>query len=306
MLSAFINKDMINGQTKFAEILQKLTNRERRAMHKNHNKIILALLTNLLLLLGGCATQQPTTMQEQTPEPAVTSANLSNKTLSWYVVRSKDHLLPRPNTEGGFALEPYSAYYLGKNEKVIYLTFDEGYENGYTSVILDTLKKQQIPAAFFVTKPYIDGNPELIKRMVAEGHIVANHSKTHPSMPAKTNDPTAFRTEIEETAKAFSTLTGQEMPLYFRPPRGEFSEKSLSMTLELGYRTIFWSFAYEDWLTDKQPAPDSALRKILDNTHNGEIMLLHAVSSTNAAILDQAIDEIKKQGYTFAPLTSLP
>jgi peptidoglycan-N-acetylmuramic acid deacetylase len=272
-------------------------------MNNSRVKFVLTLAI-LVLVLGGCDSR-PTTVQKQKPADS-TSATLSNRTLSWYVVRNKDHLLPRANTEGGFPLDKYAAYYLGKNEKVIYLTFDEGYENGYTAAILDTLKKQKVPAAFFVTKPYIDGNPELIKRMVAEGHIVANHSNTHPSMPAKTYDEIVFRNEIEETAKAFSALTGKDMPAYFRPPRGEFSEKSLSMTQKLGYRTIFWSFAYEDWLTDKQPAKDAALGKILDNTHNGEIMLLHAVSSTNAAILDQAISEIKKQGYRFAPLSSLP
>lgn len=272
-------------------------------MHKNYVKFIL-VLTILLLICGGCKSRS-TTMQNQ-PRPDSAPVSLSNQTLSWYVVRSKNHLLPRPNTEGGFALDKYGAYYLGKNQKVIYLTFDEGYENGYTSVILDTLKKQKVRAAFFVTKPYIDSNPQLIKRMVAEGHVVANHSKTHPSMPAKTGNEAAFKNEIGDTAQAFSKLTGKKMPLYFRPPRGEFSEKSLSMTQKLGYRTIFWSFAYEDWLTDKQPAQGPALQKILDNTHNGEIMLLHAVSSTNAAILDQAITEVKKQGYRFAPLSSLP
>lgn len=270
-----------------------------------HIKTILSLLL-VFLLLGGCASFNSGGNWELTIDSSASSGDLSNKKLSWYVVRSPDHMPPRPNTEGGFDLKKYAAYFLGKDEKVIYLTFDEGYENGYTSVILDILKKQQVPAAFFVTKPYIESNPELIKRMVAEGHIVANHSNTHPSMPDKTNDKEAFRNELEETAKAFASLTGQEMPPYFRPPRGEFSEKSLSMTQEFGYRTILWSFAYEDWMTDKQPAPETALRKILDNTHNGEIMLLHAVSSTNAAILDQAISEIKQQGYSFEPLSSIP
>jgi peptidoglycan-N-acetylmuramic acid deacetylase len=272
-------------------------------MNKNSINLIISLIL-LVLVIGGCDYRQ-TTVQKETKSDSL-SATLSNRTLSWYVVRQKDHLLPQPNTEGGFPLAKYGAYYLGKNEKVIYLTFDEGYENGHTPAILDILKKQKVPAAFFVTKPYIDSNPELIKRMVKEGHIVANHSKTHPSMPSKTNNEAAFRIEIEDTAKAFSALTGKEMPTYFRPPRGEFSEKSLDMTQKLGYHTIFWSFAYEDWLTDKQPASDEALCKILDNTHNGEIMLLHAVSSTNTAILEQAIKEIRKQGYRFAPLSSLP
>jgi len=281
-------------------------------MRSNNNHIkIIALLLLVLLMLGGCAIYNSEEINEGINEGAVIdssgpSAGLSNQKFSWYVVRRPNHQRPQPNTEFTFDLGKYAAYFLGKDEKVIYLTFDEGYENGYTSVILDILQKHRVPAAFFVTKPYIEKNPELIKRMVAEGHIVGNHSDTHPSMPDKTYDKQAFRSELETTARAFAALTGQEMPPYFRPPRGEFSEKSLSMTQELGYRTIFWSFAYEDWMTDKQPDPEAARRKILDNIHNGEIMLLHAVSSTNAAILDQVISEIKQQGYSFASLTSLP
>ncbi|MEA1960951.1 MAG: delta-lactam-biosynthetic de-N-acetylase [Bacillota bacterium] len=266
------------------------------------------LMICLTLIVGGCSSETQTiTQNPPVPKPSVQAPlPLDNKTFSWYVVRNKEHKQPRGNTEGAFDLQKYDAYFTGPTtQKVIFLTFDEGYENGYTPQILDTLKRHQVPACFFVTEPYITSNPELIKRMVKEGHIVGNHSKTHPSMPSVTGDPAAFKNEIEETADAFREQTGKKMPLYFRPPKGEFSEKSLYMTQQLKYKTIFWSFAYEDWLTDKQPSPDSALKKILDNTHNGEIMLLHAVSSTNAAILDQVITEIKKQGYTFKSLDEL-
>jgi len=258
----------------------------------------------MCILAAGLSYSRPT-VQSPDLKPAENAPVLKNQTLSWYVVRNKEHQKPRPNTEGGFALEKYAAYYTGSDEKVIFLTFDEGYENGYTTKILDILKSNQVPAAFFVTEPYIQSHPDLVRRMVDEGHIVGNHSKTHPSMPSVTKDKAFFTRELQSTASAFRKITGKTMPLFFRPPKGEFSEKSLSMTQQLGYKTIFWSFAYEDWLIDKQPAPESSLTKILNNTHNGEIMLLHAVSSTNTAILDQAIKDIKKQGYRFGSLTEL-
>lgn len=244
--------------------------------------------------------------ENNTAEKVTAATNTSsNKTWSWYVVRNKLHHPPRPNSEFSFSLKPYQAYYLGSKDKLIFLTFDEGYEKGYTGQILDTLKQNGVKAAFFVTEPYITSNPELVQRMVAEGHIVGNHSKMHPSMPSLTGNPDAFRQEFTSTADAFKTATGKNMPLFFRPPRGEFSEKSLAMTSELKYKTIFWSFAYEDWLTDKQPDPETAVAKITQNTHNGEIMLLHAVSETNTRILNQVIQDIIKQGFRFAPLTEL-
>ena len=140
--------------------------------------------------------------------------------------------------------------------------------------------------------------------MVEEGHIVGNHSQTHPSMPSKAHDPQAFEREISEVEKSFEKLTGTPMPKFFRPPRGEYSQLSLSLTKEMGYKTIFWSFAYQDWLVDQQPDPEAAYAKILQGTHNGQIMLLHAVSSTNTKILDRVIKDIKKEGYRFAPLTN--
>lgn len=271
------------------------------------------LILCLALLITGCSAeskpliQNPSEPQHDKLQPSIeTTSSLDNKTLSWYVVRNKEHKQPRGNTEGGFLLSKYDAYYIGPDDdRTIFLTFDEGYENNYTAQILDTLKTHNVPAAFFVTKPYITSNPELIKRMVNEGHIVGNHSKNHPSMPSVTSDAAVFKNELEATAQAFYDVTSQKMPQYFRPPKGEFSEKSLYMTQQLNHKTIFWSFAYEDWLTDKQPDHDSSLKRILDNTHNGEIMLLHAVSSTNAAIMGQVITEIKQQGYTFKSLDKL-
>lgn len=295
----------------------------------NRKKLFVFLLGTMLILaaaiVNGCTrpllvTDTPTAEKPNTagqtssshpdPQPVnnkslAENSDSSNKTFSWYVVRNKMHRTPQPNSEFSFSLKPYHAYYLGSKDKLVFLTFDEGYENGYTAQILDTLKQNHVPAAFFVTEPYITANPELVCRMVAEGHIVGSHSKSHPSMPSLTGNPDAFRHEFTATADAFKAATGKNMPLFFRPPRGEFSEKSLAMTSELNYKTVFWSFAYEDWLTEKQPPPETAQQKILQNTHNGEIMLLHAVSETNTRILDQVIQEIIKQGYQFAPLTEL-
>ncbi len=297
-------------------------------MKKISQSFIIAIILISLLGLASCQKQtvvkdiedpaptpqetvQPSEQQAQSaealPDDNVPSqlVNIGSQTLNWYFVRNSDHKTPGINNDIGFNLADYDAYYIGSKEKVIFLTFDEGYENGYTPEILDVLKANQVPAAFFVTGPYVTGNPELIKRMVAEGHIVGNHSQTHPSMPAKASNSKEFNREITDVARSFQDLTGKEMPKFFRPPRGEYSEKSLQMTEELGYKTIFWSFAYQDWLVDQQPDPEASYQKIMQGTHNGEIILLHAVSSTNTQILDRVIKDIKKQGYRFAPLTEL-
>ncbi|HCF51461.1 MAG TPA: hypothetical protein DER60_14340 [Syntrophomonas sp.] len=226
-------------------------------------------------------------------------------TLGWYVMRRPNHETPTIDRNIGFNLSDYKAYYIGSQNQTIFLTFDEGYEKGYTASILDTLKAHQVPAAFFVTEPYIRENPDLIKRMVAEGHLVVNHSKTHPSMPSITGNQEKFNRELLDTAQTFKDLTGQDMPLFFRPPKGEYNQTSLQMTADLGYKTIFWSFAYEDWLVDRQPDPEKSLDLILKNIHPGEIMLLHAVSKTNSDILGRVITGAQAEGYRFATLHEL-
>lgn len=226
--------------------------------------------------------------------------NLDNTKISWWYKPNKTHTTPEVNKDIKFDLSKYDALYVGNtDEKVIYLTFDEGYENGYTSKILDTLKANDVKAIFFVTSPYVKGNPELIKRMVDEGHIVGNHSNTHPSMPTVTGDETKFNNEFKDVEDKFKDITGQDIPKFFRPPMGEYSEKSLAMTKNLGYKTIFWSFAYHDWDVNKQPDPSNAKQTMLNSVHNGCVMLVHAVSKTNTEILDEVIKEIKAQGYEF-------
>lgn len=234
------------------------------------------------------------------------SKTLSSKELNWYFMPRKDEVPPRCIEEGAPMLKKYSAYYLGDtSQKVIYLTFDEGYENGYSAKILDVLKENNIKAAFFVTTPYINSNKELVKRMVREGHLVCNHSTTHPSM-ASIKDVEKFKKEFLGCEKAFKDLTGKDMPKYFRPPMGKFSELSLNRTENLGYKTIFWSFAYRDWEPASQPSHELAKKTIMERVHPGAVYLLHAVSKTNTEVLGDVIKDLKSKGYTFKSLDELP
>ncbi len=244
----------------------------------------------------------------EAPKPLDTSnlqisSNKSNEKLSWYFNRNKTNTPPTAQTKIDLSL--YNGHYLGDTkEKVVYLTFDEGYENGYTGKILDTLKEKNVPAAFFCVGTYLKSEPDLVKRMVAEGHIVANHSYHHPSFPTLTDEK--LKTELEEPANIFKELTGQDMPRFFRPPSGEYSERTLDLTKQLGYQTIFWSFAYLDWDVKKQPTKEEALKMMANNYHDGAIILLHAVSSANAEALGDMIQLLKDNGYTFKTLYDLP
>lgn len=228
--------------------------------------------------------------------------NIDNEIISWFYIPNDTRTTPKINPKLTYDLSTYDALYNGdtnNSSKTLYLTFDEGYENGYTSKILDVLKEKNVKAAFFVTSTYIQNNPNLIKRMVSEGHIVGNHSKTHPSMPTLTSSEDKFREEFSDVESKYKQLTGKDMEKIFRPPTGYYSEKSLAMTKDLGYKTVFWSFAYDDWNPDKQPEIDYAKDKILNNLHDGSVLLLHAVSKTNTEILGDVIDSAKASGYEF-------
>ncbi|MGO0986205.1 delta-lactam-biosynthetic de-N-acetylase [Clostridioides difficile] len=229
-------------------------------------------------------------------------SSLDNTALDWFYIPNTKHQAPEVNTDIKFNFSDYNAIYNGPikdNQKTLYLTFDEGYENGYTSKILDVLKQNKVKSIFFVTSPYIKENKDLIKRMVKEGHIVGTHSKTHPSMPTKTGNLKNFNDEFEDVEKLYKDLTGKNIVKFFRPPMGKYSEKSLAMTKNLGYKTIFWSFAYRDWDTEKQPSREEAKKKIMDNLHDGSILLLHAVSKTSTEILSDFISDARKLGYNF-------
>ena len=212
---------------------------------------------------------------------------------------------PPVGTAGSAQLKTYDAVYLGDpSQKRIYLTFDAGYENGCTQQILDTLAEHEVPAAFFLVGNYLQKEPDLVRRMVREGHIVGNHTMHHPDM-SKIADPVAFEKELSELEALFQEVTGQSMPKYYRPPQGCYSEENLKQAKALGYRTVFWSLAYVDWNNDAQPSAEQAFSKLLPRTHNGAVVLLHSTSRTNAQILGQLLTKWKDMGYTFGTLEEL-
>lgn len=238
-----------------------------------------------------------------TPLELPETKGLSTKPISWsWLYSSRD---------SATLLSKYKGYGFGDtSKKVIYLTFDEGYENGYTASILDTLKANNVHATFFVTKPYVTGSfngvpdAELLKRMSNEGHIIGNHSVQHKSMATFTSED-AFNAEITGVEDAVNNIPGCKMSKYFRPPEGTFSELSLYYTQKLGYKSMFFSLAYQDYNTDNQPDPESSKATLLKNTRDGTICLLHAVSKTNATILDSLIKEWKNRGYEFKTLDDI-
>ena len=205
----------------------------------------------------------------------------------------------------GATLARYDAAYLGNtNEKVLYLTFDAGYENGCTAKILDILQKHNVPATFFLVGNYLETNPDLVRRMVAEGHTVGNHTMHHPDM-SKISDIVEFQKELEDLEALYLKITGQKMEKYYRPPQGLYSEENLKMAQKLGYKTVFWSLAYVDWKNENQPTKDYAFAKLLPRTHNGAVILLHSTSETNATILDELLTKWQEMGYRFAPISQL-
>ena len=202
-------------------------------------------------------------------------------------------------------LRQYDAAYLGDpSQKVLYLTFDAGYENGSTEKILDTLKEQQVPAAFFLVGNYIEKNADLVRRMEAEGHIVGNHTMHHKDM-SKITDEAAFTKELQDLEKLYEDTVGKPMPKYYRPPQGIYSEDNLHLAQKLGYKTVFWSLAYVDWNNDSQPTREQAFNKLLPRTHPGAVILLHSTSKTNAEILGELIEKWKAEGYRFGTLEEL-
>lgn len=239
---------------------------------------------------------------------AVNTSAVDNNGYSWYCVHRNDNLQPTADSQFEF-IERYGGYYVDKahgddnEDKVIYLTFDAGYENGNIEKTLDILKGQNVSAAFFILGNLVRSNPDLVCRMFDEGHLVCNHTYSHKAMVGKSRDELAD--ELNALKTVCSETIGKEIADYYRPPEGRFDEASLNYANELGYKTIFWSFAYADWDNNKQMSPDKAKKKILDNVHNGEIMLLHPTSATNAIILEDVIVTLKSQGYRFGTLDEL-
>ena len=226
------------------------------------------------------------------------------ETGSWGLSFRQEGAPPVGNT-GKDRLKQYDAAYLGDpSQKVLYLTFDAGYENGCTEKILDVLKREQVPAAFFLVGNYMEKNADLVRRMVAEGHTVGNHTMHHYDM-SKLSAKEAFSKELTDLEDLYRQVTGQELPKYYRPPQGIYSEENLKMAKELGYKTVFWSLAYVDWNNDAQPTLQEALGKLLPRTHPGAVILLHSTSGTNAEILEELIGKWKDEGYEFGTMEEL-
>jgi peptidoglycan-N-acetylmuramic acid deacetylase len=236
------------------------------------------------------------------PTPPAGPAPTDNTTRGWWYTANTSHAVPAIPADASRLLASYSGRYIGPNSRLVYLTFDQGYENGYTASILDTLKRNGVKVTFFVTGSYVRNNPALVRRMVAEGHVVGNHTETHPSLPTLSGDPSAFAAELTRVEQAFTEVTGTKMAPIMRPPMGEYSALSLWRTQQLGYESVFWSFAHRDWLVDDQPPVDVTLERILTGSHPGAIYLLHSVSSSNTQALDAAIDGLRAQGYGFGTL----
>jgi len=212
---------------------------------------------------------------------------------------------PPIGTAGKDSLRALDAAYIGDtSQPKIYLTFDAGYENGCTEKILDVLKKQEVPAAFFLVGNYLEKNADLVRRMVSEGHTVGNHTMHHPDMSA-ISDQESFEKELKGLEDLYREVTGQELPKYYRPPQGIYSQENLKMAQNLGYKTVFWSLAYVDWNIDSQPTKEEAFSKLLPRIHNGAVVLLHSTSKTNAEILDELIAKWKEMGYSFGSMDEL-
>lgn len=254
----------------------------------------------------GAATESSSTSRAETSATNVADTTLeatnldtqkySKEKVVWGPGNITNHQRPTDPENLQAAYSSLGASFLLPNSKQICLTFDEGYENGYTGAILDTLKEKKVQAIFFVTYDFASQNPDLIKRMISEGHIVGNHTYRHYTMDEVTEE--AATEEIVYLHQYIQKNYNYQMK-YFRFPKGEFSEATLALAKSLGYKSVFWSFAYEDWDTENVMNPQDALKKVTESTHPGAIYLLHAVSSTNAEILGDAIDNIRQQGYTF-------
>lgn len=225
------------------------------------------------------------------------------KVIGWGIRRKEGNQPPDADPGAPKLLAKYGAIYIGDiSKKEVYLTFDEGYENGYTPKILDVLRDNNTKAAFFITGPYLKEHQDLVRRMVEEGHIVGNHTIHHPSLP--TISDYQIEEEVLGLDRAFSEKFGKNMQ-FLRPPKGEYSERSLEKTQNLGYCNVFWSFAYDDWYRDKNRGAQYAYDIVMRNLHNGAVILLHAVSKDNADALDMIIKGIKEKGYSIGTLNDI-
>ena len=266
-------------------------------------QVLIFTLLTAVLLAAAAALSLWRTGEEAVPaaSPAAVPASAGN----WGLSFPTEGEAPVGNASQA-DLANYDAYYLGDTgQKVIYLTFDCGYENGYTEKILDALKKHHAPAAFFVVGHMIESAPDIVRRMAAEGHVVGNHTFHHPDMSAISQQD-AFQEELDSLAELYRQTTGKPLSRFYRPPQGKYSEENLKQAQALGYKTVFWSLAYVDWNTDSQPTAEQAYAKLLPRIHDGAVVLLHSTSRTNAEILDELLTKWEEMGYAFRSLEDLP
>ena len=229
----------------------------------------------------------------------------------WYCIRTKDHSQPSLDSYLSNAENYDNLIWIDKKnssydseEKKIYLTFDAGYENGNIDKILNVLEKENVKATFFILENLIYSNKQLVERMIKDGHLIGNHTCKHKDM-SKVADIEIFRRELADLEVKFERNFGVKMSKFYRPPEGKFSIENLQWAEKLGYKTVMWSFAYADWDNCKQMSSEKALDKILSNLHNGEVMLLHPTSSTNAEIMETLIKELKNRGYVFGTIDEI-
>lgn len=269
-------------------------------MKKNYSIIIITIVTALCIGLYFDMQSE----KELTVDAQITDYDkLSNKSYGWGL-KKVEGSEPEVTQKQKDDLKKYNAFYMDdKKTKKVYLTFDEGYENGYTDDILDCLKEKNVPAAFFITGPYAKKETALVRRMIDEGHIVGNHTVNHPNL-AKLGSADKISKEIGDMNALVKDIYSYDMK-YLRPPEGEYSEKVLAVSNSMGFRTVFWSFAYIDWKVNEQKGKEYAFSEVAKYLHDGEVMLLHAVSKDNAEALPDIIDYVRAQGYEFASLDEI-
>lgn len=259
--------------------------------------IVLCMVFALCYILGCTAGKVVTTFREN-------KHNFQFKEGNWGLGFSEEGKQPTANATPD-ELKKYDTYFVGSDkEKVIYLTFDCGYENGNTAFILDALKKHNVSATFFVVGHFLESSPDMVKRMVSEGHTVGNHTYHHRDM-SKIADSSVFEKEMKDVEQLFEQITGKPITKYYRPPQGKYSTNNLKMAQNLGYKTFFWSLAYVDWNVDAQPSKEEAFSKLLKRVHPGAVVLLHNTSKTNGEILDELLTKWEEMGYTFKTLAEI-
>lgn len=266
----------------------------------NHKKVKIASILSIIAFLFLFSFAVMNSKEEEKTMKTSSTSTLSNQKIGWGIKREPNHKQPDLGAKNKELINKYQGLAMGNNEKkYVYLTFDEGYEAGYTPKLLEVLKENNVKATFFITAHYLNTEPELVKQMIDEGHIVGNHTVNHKSMPDL--EIKQIQKEVMDLHTAIYQKFGYEMK-YLRPPKGEFSERTLEYCNTLGYKTVMWSLAYDDWDENKQGREEYGKKKVLDNIHPGAIILLHGNSKDNSNILDTCIKQIKEMGYEFKSL----